>query len=211
MAVSCYVFAKFNLYTQQNIINNLAEGATTVKCALVDDNYIPRQNRHDSYSAPAWASGATYNEGDLVIPTTANGHLYICTVGGTSGGSEPSWPTIDGETVTDNAVTWECIGNGDIAYYEISGTGYTAGGAEIANKTLELAGADTVLDGDNLLWSSATLTTRYGIIYDDTPSNVDEKKLLAYLDFESNKSASSADFEIQWNADGIFQTTPNTA
>ncbi len=207
MSVSCYTYANFHLNVQKKLISDLSASASTIKCALLADTYTPLQNRHDSWSAPTWAASTAYSVGDVVIPTTTNGHMYVCTAGGTSGASEPTWPTTDGATVTDNTATWECIANGDLAYHEISGTGYTSGGQEITTKSLNQSAGDTIFDGDNVLWSSSTLTARYAVIYDDTPAAVEDKKILAYLDFGGNKSTNSADFEIQWNANGIFKTT----
>lgn len=53
-----------------------------------------------------WAGTTAKSQGDIVEPTTPNGLVYICTVAGTTGGSEPTWPTILGGTVTDGTVTW---------------------------------------------------------------------------------------------------------
>ncbi len=41
-----------------------------------------------------------------------NGNLQRAKVGGTSGGSAPSWSTTIGGTTTDNGITWENIGTG---------------------------------------------------------------------------------------------------
>jgi len=68
----------------------------------------------------SWAASTSYSVGDIVIPTTANGFYYECTVAGTSGSSEPTWPTSVGGTVTDGDVTWECKG------VQYNGGGYTA-------------------------------------------------------------------------------------
>jgi len=43
-----------------------------------------------------------------VTPITKNGRKYICTIAGTSGASEPTWPTTIGNTVVDGTVTWTC-------------------------------------------------------------------------------------------------------
>ena len=43
-----------------------------------------------------------------VTPITKNGRKYICTTAGTSGASEPTWPTTVGNTVVDGTVTWTC-------------------------------------------------------------------------------------------------------
>ncbi|MFP5248029.1 MAG: PilW family protein, partial [Thermoanaerobaculia bacterium] len=54
----------------------------------------------------AWAANRTYTEGVLATPTSANGHVYRVIQGGTSGGSQPSWPTSTGGTVNDGTVRW---------------------------------------------------------------------------------------------------------
>lgn len=64
----------------------------------------------------AWAATTAYTAieegdrkvGDRVKPTTANGFWYACTTAGTSGASEPTWPTTIGNTVTDGTVEWTC-------------------------------------------------------------------------------------------------------
>lgn len=60
-------------------------------------------------SQGAWAS-TTYAVGANVRPTTANGLKYICTTSGTSGATQPTWPTTIGATVVDGTVTWTCAG-----------------------------------------------------------------------------------------------------
>ncbi|MCX4186777.1 hypothetical protein [Methylophaga sp. OBS4] len=55
-----------------------------------------------------WEAGTAYSAGDTVEPTVQNGFRYVCTTGGTSGSSEPTWPTSGiGSTVNDNGVVWE--------------------------------------------------------------------------------------------------------
>ena len=59
-----------------------------------------------------WASG-TYTAGQVVKPTTytagSGAPFFICTTGGTSGGTEPAWISTIGATTTDGGVTWTCI------------------------------------------------------------------------------------------------------
>jgi len=94
---------------------------------------------------------------------------------------------------------------GEVSTHEITGTGYAAGGALIANNTLTQSSGTTVFDGNDVSWASSTITARYGVIYDDTPVADADKKLLAYIDFGENKVTSDTTFEIRWNAGGIFE------
>jgi len=59
---------------------------------------------------PAWQASTAYSVGQIISPSTANGHFYECTAAGTSGGTPPgSWPT-DGSTFSDGTVTWQDMG-----------------------------------------------------------------------------------------------------
>ena len=85
---------------------------------------------------------------------------------------------------------------------EISGTGYTAGGATLASSavTQDDSGNLAKWDAADVTWSTATITNaRYAVVYDTTVSN----DILLYIDFGANKSSSGADFKIEWNASGI--------
>ena len=55
----------------------------------------------------AWASATSYPAGAIVRKTTSNGRTYRAMNAGTSGASEPTWPTSTGGTVTDNDITWK--------------------------------------------------------------------------------------------------------
>ncbi len=59
---------------------------------------------------PNWAASTAYSVGQTISPPSANGHIYQCTVAGTSGATQPgTWPT-DGSTFTDGGVTWQDMG-----------------------------------------------------------------------------------------------------
>jgi len=94
---------------------------------------------------------------------------------------------------------------------EVSGTGYTAGGATLANASIGYTGATNVvkLDADDLTWETATITARYAVIVDTTPGSSSTNPVLGYVDFGEDKSSSGGDFTIQWNADGVFTITPS--
>jgi hypothetical protein len=57
-------------------------------------------------AAPAWSGSTAYSLGDIVMPASPNGHSYRVVSAGTSGGSEPSWPT-GGGSVSDGGVVWQ--------------------------------------------------------------------------------------------------------
>lgn len=92
---------------------------------------------------------------------------------------------------------------------EVSGTGYSAGGEELSGKTEEYDPETNkiTLSGDNVSWPNSTITARYAVLYDDTPSLDADKPLLGYIDFGQDESSSNGTFEIQWNAAGIFEIT----
>lgn len=50
-----------------------------------------------------WAAGTSYALNTIIAP--GNGFTYICTTAGTSGSTEPPWPTSDG-TVSDGTAVW---------------------------------------------------------------------------------------------------------
>lgn len=64
----------------------------------------------DSAADPQWTTAASYAQGTVAfVPVSRNGHRYAVEVGGTSGGTEPTWP-ITGGTVVDGSVTWRDLG-----------------------------------------------------------------------------------------------------
>lgn len=61
-----------------------------------------------------WAASEDIEVGDIRIPTPLNGRWYQATVAGTTGGSQPAWPTDgtpeDPKFVSDGGVTWQDMG-----------------------------------------------------------------------------------------------------
>jgi len=88
---------------------------------------------------------------------------------------------------------------------EITGTGYTAGGAEITGKAVTADNTDNegVWDGNDVTWASSTLTAGGAIIYKSTGVILNDL-LVCYLDFGGDQSSSSGDFTIQWGSEGIL-------
>lgn len=66
-----------------------------------------------------WQAGGVHALGDLRAPfATPSGFGFVakCTTAGTSGGSEPSWPSVTGLTVVDGTVTWTMQANSEPIY-----------------------------------------------------------------------------------------------
>lgn len=59
-------------------------------------------------TADNWAATTAYAVGARVKKVSSPTHIHVCTVAGTSAGSEPTWPTTIDATVTDGTVTWKC-------------------------------------------------------------------------------------------------------
>jgi hypothetical protein len=64
------------------------------------------------FTALTFAVSTGYTAGQVVKPTSGSAAEFLVTVGGTSGGSAPTWPTTIGATVTSGGVTFMCISNG---------------------------------------------------------------------------------------------------
>lgn len=88
---------------------------------------------------------------------------------------------------------------------EVVGTGYTAGGVVLATVTTAYNATTNTLtfDAADSSWSNATITARYAVIYDDTPTTDATKPLLAYVDFGADVSSSAGAFTLAWDAAGI--------
>jgi len=93
----------------------------------------------------------------------------------------------------------------DVQSYEVSGDGYTAGGATLNNKSVTQDNTNDrgVLDADDVTWSNSTITARGAVLYKDT-GDPSTSPLICYFDFGEDKSSSDGDFTIQWSADGIL-------
>lgn len=124
----------------------------------------------------AWQADTAYAVGDIVRPSTGNGHLYICIVAGTSADpTEPTWPTVSGQCVTDGTAEWAEIGRGV-----------------------------TQIDAGDPSWGpGATLADiKYLVVYKDTgtPST---SPLLWLLDLEGPHSVTNGSFSAGIHALGL--------
>lgn len=87
----------------------------------------------------------------------------------------------------------------DVSGNEITGAGYTAGGATIGSQAVAVAANTAAFDAADTSWTSATITAYHAVIYDTTNTN----SLICSIDFGGAQTATTGTFTIQWNANGI--------
>jgi len=142
-------------------------GASTQTFATGDTVFITSKN------APNWAALTALSLGAIRSPTTGNGYYYEVTTAGTTGATEPTWPTPAGTTVTDGTVVWTCRLATVTLSTSVSATALTitgfAGTLAFGANTISVSGTGTVFTGGTtysvsgtplILVTNATATAR---------------------------------------------------
>jgi hypothetical protein len=159
--------------------------------------------------ASIWQASHDYSVDALARPTgpNANGHYYKATVDtGSSGGTEPTWPTGSGATVVDGGITWTEQGV-NFAANEVVGSNYTDKGQALANKIVSQSGIIGKFDADDVNWANSTITARFATLWKNGTANgiVNPLILMVLLDDSPADVASiGADFKVIWNSGGIL-------
>ncbi|TDD54573.1 hypothetical protein E1286_05115 [Nonomuraea terrae] len=84
---------------------------------------------------------------------------------------------------------------------EVSGAGYTAGGAVLTGTTLTGAAGVMTFDATDAQWAASTITAAEGVlIYDNSQTG---KNGLVLVDLGSPYSTSNGTLLISWSASGI--------
>jgi len=78
---------------------------------------------------------------------------------------------------------------------EVSGTGYTAKGSSLTRVDPSSSGTTAFTDFDDLTFSTATITARGALIYNDDDSG---DASVCVLDFGGDKTSTNGDFTIQF-------------
>jgi len=94
----------------------------------------------------------------------------------------------------DNTATLSSATTAYATANEVSGSGYTAGGAAMTGMAVTLDGSTAIFDADNVSWANATITAQAAVIYNNSFSNA----AIAVLDFGGNKTSTNGTFEIQF-------------
>lgn len=95
----------------------------------------------------------------------------------------------------------------DISANQITGTGYTAGGAALTSVTVTRSGGTVTFDAADVSWTSSTITAKYAVIAKKAGASLTGTDLLlGYVELETGGTVSTTNgtLAIQWNASGIF-------
>lgn len=91
---------------------------------------------------------------------------------------------------------------------EITGTGYTVGGATLASVTVANASNVWNLSAANTSWTTATFSAAYAVIYDTSVGSAYASyPLIGYVNFGGTQSPSGVTFSINWTSGVVLQWT----
>jgi hypothetical protein len=93
----------------------------------------------------------------------------------------------------DNNASFTAATTAYTATNEVSGTGYSAGGGTLTNVTPTTSGTTAFADFSDLTFSTATITARGALIYNDTAAG---DPSVVVLDFGADKTSTAGDFTI---------------
>ena len=94
----------------------------------------------------------------------------------------------------DNNASFDAATTAYTASNEVANSGtYTAGGGTLTNVTPTTSGTTALTDFADITFTSATITARGALIYNDTAAG---DPSVIVLDFGSDKSSTSGDFQI---------------
>jgi len=116
--------------------------------------------------------------------TNSSGNTFKLALYAISSGGKSSTTATLGAATTAFTTTGEVANSGS----------YAAGGGTLTNVTPSASGTTAITDFADLSFTTATITARGALIYNDTNSD----KAVCVLDFGSNKSSSSGTFTIQF-------------
>ena len=91
---------------------------------------------------------------------------------------------------------------------EITGTGYTAGGATVSAPTFTAGGSNNTIgtwtSGSNPQWTSSTFTANQGVFYESSASTY---QLICWWDFGGSVSVTSSTFTLTISGSGLLTAT----
>jgi hypothetical protein len=138
----------------------------------------------------ALCEGAFYGTGQTYAGDTINCALYGNTPTPNKNDTLANNTYLAGQWVTGN---------------EITGTGYSAGGATLSSKTHTFGSGTSQMLAGNPAWTTATLSAVYGcLVYDDT---ITTHYAYCWNYFGGSQSVTAGTFTVVWSGSGILQFT----
>lgn len=102
----------------------------------------------NSARASLWAANHAYAYGDVILPNARNGHRFLCVRPGTSGTTEPTWPTGTGATQSEgtgvNSLLWQEAGPDFKSIYDLRRAKYEALDLKVQRAAVR---SQTITDG----------------------------------------------------------------
>ena len=106
-------------------------------------------------------------------------------------------------SITPNFSTDTAYGVSPYNANEVSGTGYTAGGATLTGTGVSESPTGTIMwDASDVSWTTSTITSaRCALVYADALAG---NNAIVLVNFGADYSTSAGTFTIQWASGGIF-------
>jgi hypothetical protein len=147
-------------------------------------------------STDFWAPTTVFALNYEVSPTVPNGYTYRSS-GGTSSGSQPTWPTTVGQTVSDGTITWTCYRKfkGGAAYFTqfCSVFGFYAEGGQLPIHNEGLIIAEILGTGLDTSSQGFTLTNN-----------------ICQTNMQFNDTTYGGNLRLGRGADGVMQVSPTS-
>lgn len=92
-----------------DIAQDYDPGTEEEDCEIAYAGGFVTQPQLDTAASTRWATVTAYHVGNLISPSSPANQLWMCTTPGTSGATEPTWPSSPTKattTITDGTVVW---------------------------------------------------------------------------------------------------------
>lgn len=114
--------------------------------------------------------------------------------------------------LVDDSYVFDAAGEAwsEVSAAEISGTGYTAGGALVPDILNVSVTNGRALEAGNVTWAALTATFRAAVLYVDATIDGVVKPTLAYIVFDATPAdvaVSGVDFVVKWTGGQIYTVT----